>query len=622
MGKSSTPTVSPTQQMFNLDLQQRSREADMQQAQFIAVQMFERMRLEMDSTGYLVQPTRDAMGNWTGSFSPILGSNGQPVPTVNAAVQAREVALKEADFEFTKFQFEQQYGLTYQDQQFKQAMESRQQQWTETYQRAQTALAEGDLTGYYNGQSTLAREKYYSDSSGYLANGSPTLARQQAEWNAVLNAPRGPGDYYAYMQRMRGLNNTGNLPGVLQQFASGQGNIASVSGDPTNSPMPTSNTQLAMGLVYGGNNGAQYYQGQNGLPTTSDPNTPATTMQGGWQNGQAPNALPPYQYNYGGSTTGGTGTTTAGTPFPWQQVPAGGWPTGSAQPTGTTPATTAPTGPQNGRGWIDALTAMGKQAIGGLDLNNYQVSQGDVDAWFASLRDDTTDPPSPTDDWVSQAATAARQNGFSTPVYDQWLASKQPAQAPAVAPTTAPSPVISPTTTAPASQNYGPFSAMMSSTPQQTASAAAPMTTNTSSQFNTGAYSGNPYGATQSTYQPVAEQQPQGTTSSNGNYPNTQDGNYAATNQMFSNIFQGSQTAGPYGSAPLSTGTPGAQDAYSGARNWSKQQFDKLSPTEQQYTLGWNAEQNGETPEDAQFIMDQGAPNYRQSRLAQMAGIG
>ncbi len=88
-------------------------------------------------------------------------------------------------------------------------------------------------------------------------------------------------------------------------------------------------------------------------------------------------------------------------------------------------------GTQNGRGWIDALTQMGKQAIGGLDLNHYQVGQGDVDAWFASLRDDTTDPPSPTDDWVAKAAEAARANGYNTSVYDQWLASRQPAPTPA-----------------------------------------------------------------------------------------------------------------------------------------------------------------------------------------------
>jgi hypothetical protein len=609
MGKSNS--TSPQQQMFNLDLQQRSREADMQNAQFIAVQMFERMRLEMESTGYLVQPARDAMGNWTGSFTPILGANGTPVPTVNAAVQAREIALRESDFEFTKFRFEQEFGLTYQDQQFRQAMESRQQQWTETYQRAQTALAEGDLTGYYNGQATLDREKYYSDASGYLANGSPTLARQQAEWNAVLNAPRGPADYHAYMQRMRGLNNTGNLPGVLQQFTSGQGNIASVTGDPTNSPMPTSNTQLAMGLVYG--NGGQYYQGQNGLPMTSTPNTPATMMPGG-DAGQAPApALPPFQYQYNGGTTQ-AGAPSA-TPFPWQQAPAGGWTAPTAGP--VLPGATL-SNPKNYSSFRDAIFGEGIQAWGGLPLNG-EITQADFDEWIRSRQQWGSEGP--YDPRIQASVAGAKNQGWNTSVYDQWVAAVPNPNAPAPTPTPTPTPVVAPTPAPAPAPSYGPFSAMMAGNqPQATAqTASAPVTTNTSSQFSTGAYSGNPYGQTTPSYQPVAEQQSQQYTAPSGD---SQQENYDATSRMFSTIFGDQSSSGPYGSEPLSTGTPGSQDAYSGARNWSKQQFDKLSPTEQQYTLGWNAEENGETMEDAQWIMDQGAPNYRQSRLAQMAGIG
>lgn len=98
---------------------------------------------------------------------------------------------------------------------------------------------------------------------------------------------------------------------------------------------------------------------------------------------------------------------------------------------------------------------------------------------------------------------------------------------------------------------------------------------------------------------------------------------------MFNTIFQQPSTSGQYQtpgsgstSGPYDTGSNGAeQPQYSGARNWSRQQFKKLSPVEQQYTLGWNSEENGETPEDAAWTMNQGGPNFRKSRLSQMAGI-
>ncbi len=147
-----------------------------------------------------------------------------------------------------------------------------------------------------------------------------------------------------------------------------------------------------------------------------------------------------------------TGTGTGGLFDQIKQLALGSGATGSG--TGSIPpnpyaATAGTSGQQNGKGWIDALTSMGKQAIGGLDLNHYQVGQGDVDAWFASLRDDTTDPPSPTDDWVAKAAEAARANGYNTSVYDQWLASRQPAPAPAAAP----APVAAPTPPQPTDLN-------------------------------------------------------------------------------------------------------------------------------------------------------------------------
>lgn len=100
---------------------------------------------------------------------------------------------------------------------------------------------------------------------------------------------------------------------------------------------------------------------------------------------------------------------------------------GAAPTAGTTPmGAAAPTGQQNGGGWIDALTQQGIQAWGGLDLNGRQVSQGDVDNWFNFLQQaGNVDPNDPR---VVAAAEAARANGYATTAYDAWKGTTQPVQ--------------------------------------------------------------------------------------------------------------------------------------------------------------------------------------------------
>lgn len=718
-GSSSNPNdllqqqMSANQQMFQLDLDERKRNADMQNAQFIAEQMRLRMETEIRSRGYLVQPVRDGSGNWTGEFSPMLGANGQPVPSFDAAAQAREIALKEAEFELTKIRAERDYGLTYQDQQFRQAMESRQQQWTETYQRAQTMLAEGDLTGYYNGMATLDREKFETDASGYMSNGQATLARQKAEWDTILNAPRGPADYHAYMKRMRGIAGSGDMPGVLSQFVGGQGPIASVTGDMNSMPKPASNTELAMSLVYG-NGQPQGYQRLGTPPGT----TPGSQMQGGWEGGQPPGMLPgggfiaPPGWTPPGNVVGGTPGTGSGsgTPFPWQSPPAGGWGSPTGGGTG---------GQMNPAALAQAIYGAGLQGVGHFNID--QMSQGDLDAWLGHLEQGGSSWDDPR---IYKIMQAAAQAGYNTNSYagwatrspgGQWSQAGQPKPPPipgqpaaTPVPPTNPGPIDPNTGKAPQALYNGGF-VPTDQGGSPTPSPAAPGNGGQGMQQPGGGgifgsvFSDLGYSGTGGSMTPRGQAPGPWSNSGWGQTQQQQQSGFSpATSRMFQSIFgqpsggsvsgwepgknyeadqfvpkgqQGSYNGGTRGpvvdyasrgmgygtesarlpgggstvgpvidyasrgtgggmsgqyqtpgggstSGPYDTGSDGQQQPqYTGARNWSRQQFKKLSPTEQQYTLGWNAEENGETPEDAMYTMDRGAPGFRKSRLSQLAGI-
>jgi hypothetical protein len=205
---------------------------------------------------------------------------------------AKQYALQMAQFDFQKIMTEKEYGLsekTFQlkeeidrkrlqmdqeSQQFQQSVQNRQMQLNEanvtgffggqeTLERQKFneqmrqfnkdfGLRESSTTGYYNGQKTFDREKFEADQTGYL-NGQSTLDRERLNLdraNAVLNAPRGPADYVAYMNRMRGVNGSGMMPGVVSRLFNGE-QISGVPSTDYNMETPTSNTQYAMGMIGG-----------------------------------------------------------------------------------------------------------------------------------------------------------------------------------------------------------------------------------------------------------------------------------------------------------------------------------------------------------------------------------
>jgi hypothetical protein len=549
-------TASQNMDMFNLDLGERKRQADMQQAQFIAEQMRLRMEAEIRSRGYLVKPVRDAAGTWTGEFEPMLDGNNKPIATFDASRQAREIALQEGEFELTKLKAEREYGLTYQNQQFQQAMDARRQQWSETYQKAQTALAEGDLTGYYNGQATLARQKYLStttgydeagnatadykkqladttgydqmgnatmanrqqlanttgydqygnatmanrqnlattsgymedgsstldrqkyltDATGYTANGQSTLSRQQTEWNTILNAPKGPMDWAAYSNRLRGIQAAGQGPAVLQQFLGG-GPIASVSGDPNSQPVAANGTDVALSMVYGQNAqtagqqaaalyqnnpqaaalyrnnpqaAAQYRSGQAASLYRNNPMAAALyqqsggpslvdqTMQGGWPGQQGPWALDPGKITAPGMPSDPSnpwpelppnrrpvpGQPPNPYPYPWEITPPGGaWPPPppppGAPPPGSPPpgSPSVPSGPLDQNALAQAIYAEGLGGVGHFDIDH--MSQEDFVAFLQNLHGQKSGYDDPR---IVRIAAAARAANYGMTDYDDWAA--------------------------------------------------------------------------------------------------------------------------------------------------------------------------------------------------------
>lgn len=122
-------------------------------------------------------------------------------------------------------------------------------------QEGQFALDEAAVTGFYQGKPTQQAIQFEKE-----------FGLKQAQ--TVLNAPRGPADYHAYINRLTGLQNAGaNLPGVVGQLMSGAG-MAGASTGAMQGAMPMSNTQFATQAVYG--------QGAQPNPATSPPNPAAS----------------------------------------------------------------------------------------------------------------------------------------------------------------------------------------------------------------------------------------------------------------------------------------------------------------------------------------------------------
>lgn len=231
----------PAMDMLNLDMQQRDRELAAQVAMHNAEIALAQKKLEMvDMPGLEEQKNEFALN----------------------------YALEQAKLDYTKEmgskefgESQRQFDLTNQLNQQRLILDQNAQAFQEKIQTGQLELNTANVTGFFQGQPTLARMTMEADETGYL-NGAKTMAREKQEFDqgmqnkqfelskaqTVLNAPRGPADYSAYLNRLYGLQSTGMVPGVVGQLLSG----APVSQAGANQgPMPMSNTQFATAAVYG-----------------------------------------------------------------------------------------------------------------------------------------------------------------------------------------------------------------------------------------------------------------------------------------------------------------------------------------------------------------------------------
>ena len=207
--------LDPTQQ-FKLDLQMRERELAAKIAADEALDAYRYKHMELIEKGML---------------------------DYEASKFAQEYALSQAQFTFQREMGLRQITGAEQQAAFTQQMDTRRQDFEERWKNA-------ELTGF--------------------VDGAPTEQRRQFDVNAVMNAPRGPADWYAYGNRLRGLQGTGALPGVIGNLVMG-GQVARYSNGGQATPTPMTNTQMAM-LATGQAQGSQYpgvqqYQtGQPGQP--------------------------------------------------------------------------------------------------------------------------------------------------------------------------------------------------------------------------------------------------------------------------------------------------------------------------------------------------------------------
>jgi hypothetical protein len=83
--------------------------------------------------------------------------------------------------------------------------------------------------------------------------------QRQFNVSSVLNAPRGPADWAAYTARLRGLQQSGGLPGAVGTMFDPSAQVASYSNYGQQTGPVLSNTQLALAMT--GQGGAQNLQG-------------------------------------------------------------------------------------------------------------------------------------------------------------------------------------------------------------------------------------------------------------------------------------------------------------------------------------------------------------------------
>lgn len=98
------------------------------------------------------------------------------------------------------------------------------------------------------GMMALEADKAAREMALNVANS--TFQQQMGRAQAVLNAPRGPADWGAYANRLRGLQQSGELPGVLGTLAL-PGRTATYSNGGESPAVPLTNTQFAEAATFG-----------------------------------------------------------------------------------------------------------------------------------------------------------------------------------------------------------------------------------------------------------------------------------------------------------------------------------------------------------------------------------
>lgn len=162
---------------------------------------------------------------------------------------AKSYALQISEFEYSKISAEREWGLSERTFNLQEEMdrarlslEQNAEQFKQMVANKQLTFDESSITGFFNGQRTLAREKFDESTREFDLNYGLDRAK------AVLDAPRGPADYVGYINRMRGTNNTSaEQPGVISNLFKGTG-ISGPNAD-YRQPVPTSNTQYALGML-------------------------------------------------------------------------------------------------------------------------------------------------------------------------------------------------------------------------------------------------------------------------------------------------------------------------------------------------------------------------------------
>ncbi len=221
--------------MLQLDIQYRDRQLAAELAMHNAEIAFQQSQLQLVSIPALEQDKFQFSQNY-------------------ALEQAKLTFQQEmAKLEYGESQ--RQFDVTNELEQRKFVLQQNMQEFTQRIQQGQFELDKASITGFYEGQPTMQRINMEAGLTGYY-NGAPTFAREQFEKNfgleqaqTVLNAPRGPADYAAYLNRLYGLQQQGfALPGAVNNILTGQqtGSAGAMQG-----PMPTSNTAFANALVYG-----------------------------------------------------------------------------------------------------------------------------------------------------------------------------------------------------------------------------------------------------------------------------------------------------------------------------------------------------------------------------------